>query len=55
MPLICHGKPTIGLEYFMATGDSHPGNGDYHTFDQLYATPHYSYGYMDLMGLAEYA
>jgi len=43
-------KPTIGLEYFMATGDSHPGNGDYHTFDQLYATPHYSYGYMDLMG-----
>jgi hypothetical protein len=43
-------KPTIGIEYFMATGDSDPNSGDYNTFDQLYATPHYDYGYMDLFG-----
>ncbi|HDD35623.1 MAG TPA: hypothetical protein ENF30_02355 [Candidatus Desulfofervidus auxilii] len=43
-------KPTIGLEYFMATGDNYPQGGNYNTFDQLYATPHYSYGYMDLIG-----
>jgi len=43
-------NPSLGMEYFMATGDSHPKKGNYNTFDQLYATPHYSYGYMDLMG-----
>jgi len=43
-------KPTLGVEYFMATGDSDPSGGKYKTFDQLYATPHYSYGYMDLFG-----
>lgn len=43
-------KPTLGVEYFMATGDSKPSEGKYETFDQLYATPHYSYGYMDLIG-----
>ena len=43
-------KPTLGIEYFMATGDTDPTSGDYNTFDQLYATPHYSYGYMDLFG-----
>lgn len=43
-------KPTLGVEYFMATGDNNPTEGKYKTFDQLYATPHYSYGYMDLFG-----
>ena len=43
-------KPTLGLEYNMATGDSDPSGGKYKTFDQLYGTPHYSYGYMDLFG-----
>ena len=41
-------KPTLGIEYDMATGDSNPSGGKYETFDQLYGTPHYSYGYMDL-------
>lgn len=40
--------PSLGMEYFVATGDSNPKEGNYNTFDQLYATPHYSYGYMDL-------
>lgn len=43
-------KPTLGVEYFMATGDSDPAGGKYKTFDQLYATPHNDYGYMDLFG-----
>jgi hypothetical protein len=34
----------------MATGDSDPSDDKYKTFDQLYGTPHYSYGYMDLFG-----
>jgi hypothetical protein len=43
-------KPTLGIEYFMATGDSDPSDDTYETFDQLYATPHFDYGYMDLFG-----
>lgn len=43
-------KPSLGVEYFLATGDSNPTEGKYKTFDQLYATPHYDYGYMDLFG-----
>jgi len=43
-------KPTLGVEYFVASGDDDPDDGDFNTFDQLYATPHYSYGYMDLFG-----
>lgn len=43
-------KPSVGVEYFMATGDHNPTEGKYKTFDQLYGTPHYDYGYMDLFG-----
>lgn len=46
MPL----KPTLGVEYFVASGDDDLDDDEINTFDQLYATPHYSYGYMDLFG-----
>jgi hypothetical protein len=43
-------KPTLGIEYFVASGDDDPYDNDFNTFDQLYGTPHYDYGYMDLFG-----
>ena len=53
-------KPRIGLEFDYASGDGcvHGGagganncaaQGHFNTFDNLYPTNHFHYGYMDLM------
>jgi hypothetical protein len=43
-------KPTFWAYYDWASGDQHPGVGDYNTFNQLYAFGHYYLGFMDLIG-----
>ncbi len=42
--------PTFWTYYDWASGDHHPGTGDYTTFNQLYAFGHYYLGFMDLIG-----
>ena len=40
--------PRLGVEYNFATGDSHPGDTDLETFQNLFPTNHKFYGYMDV-------
>jgi hypothetical protein len=40
-------KPQVALEANWGSGDSDPGDGDSHTFDNLYHTNHAHYGVMD--------
>ena len=40
--------PRLGVEYNFATGDSHPGDTDIETFQNLFPTNHKFYGYMDV-------
>jgi hypothetical protein len=42
--------PTFWAYYDWASGDHHPGSGNYTTFNQLYAFGHYYLGFMDLIG-----
>jgi hypothetical protein len=44
------GKPYLGFEYSRASGDGNPGDGEYHTFNQLFPTGHLHLGYMDYVG-----
>lgn len=43
-------NPTFWAYYDWASGDRHPGSGDYTTFNQLYGFGHYYLGFMDLIG-----
>jgi hypothetical protein len=43
-------EPTFWAYYDWASGSSHPGVGDDHTFNQLYGFGHYYLGFMDLIG-----
>ena len=42
--------PSFWTYYDCASGDHHPGTGNYTTFNQLYAFGHYYLGFMDLIG-----
>jgi len=44
------GKPRIGLEYAVASGDRTPANGVRQTFDPLFPFFHYYQGYADVFG-----
>ena len=44
------GKPTAWVYYDYASGDSDPGAGDRHTFNDLYPFGHYYLGWADLVG-----
>lgn len=46
----CAWEPKWSIEGNWASGDSNPGGGDIHTFDQLYPTNHTKYGIADLVG-----
>lgn len=41
-------RPFVGFDY--ASGDSDPGDGTYHTFNQLFPTGHQYFGYIDVIG-----
>jgi len=43
-------SPTFWTYYDWASGDHHPGTGNYTTFNQLYGFGHYYLGFMDLIG-----
>ncbi len=43
-------SPTFWLYYDYASGDSNPGTGDVHTFNQQFPFGHYYLGWMDLVG-----
>src|ERR1700677_4564737 len=43
-------QPTIWGFYDWASGDHHPGTGEYTTFNQIYPFGHYYLGFMDLIG-----
>jgi hypothetical protein len=45
------GKPRLGLEYDLASGDSNPHDNKHETFDNLFPTNHKFYGYMDFISL----
>jgi hypothetical protein len=42
--------PQIWMYYDVASGNQHPGSGDYGTFNQLFPFGHYYFGYLDLVG-----
>ncbi len=44
------GSPTAWIYYDYASGDSNPGSGDVHTFNQLFPFGHYYLGWIDLVG-----
>lgn len=39
--------PRLGLEYNYASGDSHPGDGHFHTFDDMYPAGYNKFGMSD--------
>ena len=42
--------PQVWMYYDFASGNQHPGSGDYGTFNQLFPFGHYYLGYLDLVG-----
>ena len=44
------GDPQVWMYYDFASGNQHPGSGEYGTFNQLFPLGHAYFGYLDLVG-----